>query len=251
MMKRNKYPFKDIPKTEEKLNEIKMASYASACANLHYFCNTREDIIKLLDSDDSNIKWFLDPSNMSKHEPIFYGIDLRDYIAKINEQMYECLIYLLIDLNERRIIAHKMATNFSAGSIHTDAEFPLYKFLVDEYSKIREDAILDPNRFVLVDIHNHPGRIVAKPSNTDEIHMLRQIVILKSMLMSYGDSIVVTPYDCFSEFQYEKKNNDKKIILSDSLFLAKDVDVELDKYDARLKYAPRVFYNQGRCRKEE
>lgn len=250
-MKESKYPFKDIPKTERELNEIKMASYASACAKLHLLCETKEDVIKLLDNDDSNIEWFLDPSNMSKHEPVFYGIDLRDYIAKINEQMYECLIYLLIDLNERKVIAHKMETNFSAGSIHTDAEFPLYKFLVDEYPKIREDAMLDTNRFVLVDIHNHPGRIVAKPSDTDEIHMLRQIVILKSMLMSYGDSIVVTAYDCFSEYQYERKNNDKKIILNDSLFWEKDVTVELDKYDARLKYVPRVFYNQSLCRKEE
>lgn len=250
-MGKNKYPFKDIPKTETELNELKMISYASTCANLHNFCFTKEDVINLLNDDDSYIEWFLNPSNMTKHEPTFCGINLSDYIAKINEQPYECLIYLLIDLEENEIIAHKSTTNFSVGSVHSDAEFSLHKFLVDEYSKIREEAILNPDRFVLVDIHNHPGRIVAKPSSADEVHMLQQIVMLKSMLMSYGDSIVVTAYDCFSELQYEKKNDDKRIILSDSLCWAKDIAAELEKYDTRLKYIPKIFYNRNHCYQEE
>lgn len=251
-MDKNRNPFKDISELEFALPYIKKsardATYREIVSGVY---ETTDQIVEQLrkyeDYDDPS----LDPANMVQHDPSFFGVDLRDYIAMINKRHSEYLMYLIIDLDEEKVVANKTVTDCSPSSVSLTAQFALDKFLFDEYDKFKEYALIDPTRYVLVDIHNHPNCVAAMPSVLDEAQMLRRIVIMNGFMMSYGDSMIVTPYDCFSEYQHEEGlENGKRLIRNERVLWDKEMADELEKYDVRLKHVPMILRNRFSCNRE-
>lgn len=217
MIDKTMSPFKEIPTSGNSLLEVEKYRIVGAkmsngfISSLAHFADTVSSLYQ------EGEKYF-DPERMTKHEPTSCGIDLSEYIAMINDKEYECMICLFVDSEKKEVLAYDVSSCEARDHITTSATYGLLRFVFKECENIGNRRWLDHGRYGLINIHNHPGVIVAEPSSTDTVSVISWINLARYMGLSFLDSLVVSAYDCFSQLQYEldmrEKGTPKDILLS-------------------------------------
>lgn len=99
MEEKNMYPFKEIP-TSSTLDLMKYKSVVSEMPEI--FCPSWDRFKEIAGSIEQKCENYLDASNMTRHKPESCGIDLREYIAMINDKDHEYMLCLFVDTKEKR-----------------------------------------------------------------------------------------------------------------------------------------------------
>lgn len=172
-----------------------------------------------------------DPKNMSNHKPFYKNTDLSEYIAKINHDMVESQILLILDEDDKVIADRVIATGglTSVGLPETNRE------------AVKWIAQFPDNKFMpkVIMIHNHPGSVAVYPSNSDYKCMYAFTIACKLMGAKFVDGIICGDYDIYSQYQEDEKNlhtNPEKVMLRQPSRNTRGyTDEELNKYAYKIK----------------
>ena len=162
-----------------------------------------EDVVERTRELEKRYDFLMNFDNLSKCSPAYLderddvSIDLTEPLSKINHAPVEELLVIAIDKEEQKILDYKIVSRGTEKTVGG----PESNLAVIDYLK-QYSGIWNGPSFVFV--HNHPGAVVAEPSENDKKYNEALKTMCHFIGVYYADSMIVTDYDCWSEKQKEK-----------------------------------------------
>lgn len=196
------------------------------------FCPDEEEFNQLIEKSEEFWNKVSDPKNMAKHKPMFEDIDISEPLSLINNSPIENMMVIIVDQQDHKIIDYKIIDHGTVNAVGSQqGNIKALEFITQN---IQMDRKID-----VIFVHNHPGHVAAMPSNNDIKLMYAQYMVCKYLNVRFGDMMVVTGFDIYSQRQYDvkmRKEDFSKCLLLQQPKSKRKYDIEkLESCEAKIK----------------